>query len=247
MSQVFARYFTAQYKNYMQDIPFWIKLADTYPGGVLELGCGSGRVLFQLTALGHPVTGIDNDPEMLTLAQLNNSQAESGNVILLQADISNFDLQRRYSLVISPCNTFSYLNNGQVRTSLACIHRHLHGDHMLALDLPNPDFLLHTPVDPHEPVDSFIEPCSGNPVQVSAIQIIQPDRQRVDMTWYYDELLPDGIIKRLELPIIYYLRRPAELEDMLKQAGFAGVSFFGGYEQQALGPDSERMVVLARS
>lgn len=33
---------------------------------ILELGCGTGRILRPLAALGHPVTGVDEAPEMLS-------------------------------------------------------------------------------------------------------------------------------------------------------------------------------------
>ena len=32
---------------------------------ILELGCGTGRLLRPLAASGHPVTGVDESPEML--------------------------------------------------------------------------------------------------------------------------------------------------------------------------------------
>jgi SAM-dependent methyltransferase len=36
------------------------------PGAsILELGCGTGRILRPLAALGHPVTGVDDSPDML--------------------------------------------------------------------------------------------------------------------------------------------------------------------------------------
>jgi SAM-dependent methyltransferase len=36
------------------------------PGAsILELGCGTGRILRPLAALGHPVTGVDESPDML--------------------------------------------------------------------------------------------------------------------------------------------------------------------------------------
>ena len=36
------------------------------PGdAILDIGCGTGRIAGPLAALGHPVTGIDNSPEMI--------------------------------------------------------------------------------------------------------------------------------------------------------------------------------------
>jgi SAM-dependent methyltransferase len=36
--------------------------------GVLELGCGTGRILRRLAELGHSVVGVDESPDMLAYA-----------------------------------------------------------------------------------------------------------------------------------------------------------------------------------
>ncbi len=62
---------------------------------VLDLGCGTGALAEPLSALGHPVTGVDNSPEML--AHLH--QAEG-----VLADIASLDLARRFDVVILASN-----------------------------------------------------------------------------------------------------------------------------------------------
>jgi glycosyltransferase involved in cell wall biosynthesis len=48
-----------------RDLPFWESLAAKIGDPILELGCGTGRVLHTLAGLGYTVTGLDYDPDML--------------------------------------------------------------------------------------------------------------------------------------------------------------------------------------
>jgi SAM-dependent methyltransferase len=63
----FARYYDADYRNYDADVDLILTLADESAGGpILELGCGTGRVLLPLAdAQGHAVTGVDISPALL--------------------------------------------------------------------------------------------------------------------------------------------------------------------------------------
>lgn len=54
-------------------------------GRVLDVACGTGRHLYGLHALGHPVTGVDRSPEAIAaLGELARAGAE-----IVQADIEN--------------------------------------------------------------------------------------------------------------------------------------------------------------
>ena len=47
------------------DIPFYLEYAAKYPGDILELACGTGRVALVLAQNGHQVYGIDLSGSML--------------------------------------------------------------------------------------------------------------------------------------------------------------------------------------
>ena len=52
--------------GYAADLPTWRALAEEAGGpGVLDLGCGTGRVAIDLAARGHDVTALDADPELV--------------------------------------------------------------------------------------------------------------------------------------------------------------------------------------
>jgi SAM-dependent methyltransferase len=51
-----------------RDVPFWARMASATSGPVLELGCGTGRVILPLARAGVPLVGIDRSAAMLARA-----------------------------------------------------------------------------------------------------------------------------------------------------------------------------------
>ena len=52
----FARFYDEDYRNYNDDVDAIVHLAQEMDGPVLELGCGTGRLLLPLSVTGLPVT-----------------------------------------------------------------------------------------------------------------------------------------------------------------------------------------------
>ena len=124
------------------DVNFYVEEAQAMEGNVLELGCGTGRVLIPVARLGKEVTGVDNSPRMLGICQ---KQLESEppevrrNVTLVQADMRDLNLGRRFSLVMIPFRPMQHLVavSDQIAT-LQAIHRHLEPGGLLVFDVFNP-------------------------------------------------------------------------------------------------------------
>src|SRR6476646_3775781 len=98
-------------------------LARSVDGAVLELGVGSGRVALPLARRGHEVVGIDTSASMLDAAQaqLKGVRLRRGSLLLLEADMTNFDLQRQFGLVFAAANTFQHMLT--TREQLTCLQR----------------------------------------------------------------------------------------------------------------------------
>jgi SAM-dependent methyltransferase len=89
------------------------------PGAsVLELGCGTGRILRPLAALGHPVTGVDDSPDML---------ARSPDLPTICSPIRALRLDRAFDVVLL-ASTLINADPGTRRGFLAAVRRHLRGD-----------------------------------------------------------------------------------------------------------------------
>ena len=57
-----AHYYDLTHADLTDDIDFILSLAQAVNGPILELGCGSGRLLLPLARAGFTVTGVDNSP-----------------------------------------------------------------------------------------------------------------------------------------------------------------------------------------
>ncbi|MBV8313756.1 MAG: class I SAM-dependent methyltransferase [Planctomycetaceae bacterium] len=49
----------------LNDLAFWLELAGRRGGPILEVACGTGRVLLPIARSGVPIDGVDLSPEML--------------------------------------------------------------------------------------------------------------------------------------------------------------------------------------
>ena len=85
---------------------------------ILELGCGTGRILRPLAALGHPVTGVDDSPDML---------ARSLDLPTVRSSIQLLRLDRRFDAVLLASNMIN-ADPGTRQEFLATVRYHLHRD-----------------------------------------------------------------------------------------------------------------------
>jgi SAM-dependent methyltransferase len=83
--------------SYAVDLDCWLGLADDYDGPILDVGAGTGRLALTLAERGREVTALDNDPELLAALT---ARDLDGEVTTLCADAREFDLPRRFGLII---------------------------------------------------------------------------------------------------------------------------------------------------
>jgi SAM-dependent methyltransferase len=243
----FARYFDAQYRTFGQDIPLWLLLAAEHSGPIIELGCGTGRVVQALIQAKHHVIGIDLDHHMLARAQNNLAPFFQQNSCLVQADIQTFAFDVSFNLAIASMNTLSTFDDPGLMASFANISGQLAPEGLLAFEISNPAVESFKGVDPDEPLTAFVEPESGNPCQVYAQRIEGPTQDQVEILWHYDELFADGSTQRFSLRRKYFLRSKEKVQEFLDRANYTVVAAYGDYERSPLEEDSETMIIVARA
>ena len=232
----------AHHNQHLDDLPFWLKLAGQTGGSVLELGCGTGRVLLPLAKAGQQVVGIDRSLAMLKFAK---SMAKEIDITprLVAADIRRFHLNNRFSLIILPCNTYSTLDKEDRQSCLECVRQHLPAGGSFALSIPNPDNLRGLPAcSKAEPEEEFLHPYSGNPVQVSSAW--QRTRQLFIITWIYDHLLPDGQVERFSETVAHHLAPTAEYLDEIRSAKLEIIHLYGDFDCSEYSQDSPYLICV---
>ena len=92
--------------QYSADLELWDELAAREPGPVLDVGAGTGRVSLVLAALGHDVTALDREPELLDAL---GARRGGERVRTAVADARDFALDRRFGLILVPMQTIQLL------------------------------------------------------------------------------------------------------------------------------------------
>ena len=111
------------------DVAFYLEEAKRAGSTVLELGCGTGRILIPIAAAGVEVIGLDASERMLSIAQQKVAALEretQNRIRLVEQDMRSFDFGCRFSLIMIPYRAFLHLLTVEdQKETLACIRAHL--------------------------------------------------------------------------------------------------------------------------
>ena len=231
------------------DLPLYLDLARRQGSRVLEVACGSGRVLVPLVAAGSDVVGIDASPHMLSIAR-EKLEARDLNARLLQADMRSFDLEHKdFDLAIVAVKSFAYLTEPEDQlTCLKNIHAHLRPGGMLAIDLLHPR-LEWISAQSGSMRDDLLQHVPERGITLSRIEsVVSNDlaRQVRVIRSIYETVDDHGrvIDKRfVEWPYRWMYR--FEAEHLLRRAGFEAVEVYGGYACQQFVSESPTMLFVA--
>ena len=129
-----------------QDVGFYVEMAKQSAGPVLELGCGTGRVLVPIARAGIEIVGVDPSAHMLAVCRDKLSrepQVVQSRVRLVEGDMRRIALDRQFPLVTTPYRSFQHLLT--VEEQLSClnsIREHLTPEGRLVLDVFNPSLAM---------------------------------------------------------------------------------------------------------
>ena len=233
------------------DVEFWTDLSRSAGANVLELACGTGRVVIPLARAGVQVTGLDISPYMLEVARRKLSN-EPRDVIervgLVEGDMRSFELGRTFGLVFVAFRSFqALLTRADQRACLECSARHLKRGGLLALHVFNPRLSRLTAETPvHEEREDFEGP-DGMHVSWSGETTYDFAEQILRSVWRYQRTAADGTVTESEhvLKLHYFFR--FEMEWMLEACGFEVETLYGGFDRSPFAADSSEMIFVARS
>lgn len=243
-----ARYYDLENAGFTEDLDFWLELAEAYGSPVLELGCGTGRVLLNLARRGHAVTGVDNSPEMLARLDARLQTASHRHLAqpptLLQASMDDFETPQRFRLAIMPFNTFMHLLTPEAQlAALARIRQHLAPGAVLALDVINPAEAYAAQETGLTLERTFAD--GDRTVQQFASVALDRAAQLARITWLYDSTASDGGLQRTIVPLTLRYTFPGEMRLLLERCGFTVTHLYGDYDRSPYADGAPRLLVLA--
>ncbi len=248
---VIAPFYDIEHAHFTEDLDLYRDYAEVHGpyGPILELACGSGRLLLPLAREGYELTGVDSSARMLALARQQSEQAGvNSHVTLVQQDIRTLHLEQRFRLAFVALGSFAHIaTRKEQQQTLAALRAHLATGGLFILDISNADArymeglsgqLLHQGTW-HYPGDTllthFVSPASSTSGHL------------LELTHFYDQYRQGGPLTRTVIATHLYLFERSETELLLEQAGFAIKDVYGNYDLSPFENSSPRMIFIAEA
>jgi ubiquinone/menaquinone biosynthesis C-methylase UbiE len=231
------------------DVNFYLRRARRAGGRVLEIGCGSGRISLSLARSGIQVTGIDNSTGMLALAREKLAREDERireRVELIESDVRELDLGRRFDLIIFPFNSFMYLYTPEDQTrALTAIRKHMTDDGLFILSLfvPTPEITTFIPG-----VMNFQwkkKHPGGGEVYCWELKDVDTFYQLASARLIVDWVKPGGEVKRYVQEQTFRYFTHYEFSHLLERRGFFVLEMLGDFKSEDLGPGHRDMIFVA--
>ena len=240
----YSEIYDAEYDDYTHDVKFYVKKALAAPGPSLELGCGTGRVLLELAKAGCVVAGLERSEPMLARLREKLALQEAkvrSRVQLFQGDMCDFDLKQEFGLVYLPFREFMHLMKVTEQLAcLSCIHRHLHPEGNLVINLYDYDLPLiagQNGLDvavKRQPTGDYTDAATGHRVILTSASAYRWDDHSLHEERFYDRIDESGVVvERRIVPLVQRWFTRYELQHLFYRGGFRVVSLKGGYFGEA--------------
>jgi ubiquinone/menaquinone biosynthesis C-methylase UbiE len=246
---VIAPFYDIEHARFDEDVDMYRNFAELSGGAILELACGSGRLMIPLAEDGYEVTGVDSSQKMLALAQqaVKDAGVEK-RCTLVRQDIGELQLERKFRLAFIGLGSFAHVTTRAAQQkSLAAVRAHLSKGATFIVDISNADArymedlggqVLHQGTWQGEDGRYFTHFVS--PATATA-------RHLLELTHFYDVHQQGGTVERTVVTTSLYLFERGEMELLLEGAGFKVKEVYGDHDLGPFSLESPRMIFVAEA
>ncbi len=252
----FAYYYDLYYTQVTTDRNFYFEIAELFDERprILELACGSGRLMLPLLEAGYSVTGLDISEDMLRLAGA--KVAKLSPEIAQRARLLHGDMRypaevlggATFDLIILGFNSFQHLHSeAEQLDCLRAVRQLLASDGLFVIAMDNSD-----PDD--QPDDkkmdyygSFKDPLTQSVISLFVSATDYPHHQQRTRRHQFYEKVTGGsneLVCDVTLKLRYFYRE--ELKNLLEQAGFEVVNLYGSYDFDEYTAHAPRLIYFCR-
>jgi ubiquinone/menaquinone biosynthesis C-methylase UbiE len=244
-----APFYDLEFDEFDADIELYVGYANLVGGPILELGCGTGRVLRHLATFDYQVTGLDSSESMIEIARSRlGSQVETGTIDLMHGDMR--DLKELagsdFRLVIIAVNSFLHLLTQEDQLeALRQIRNLIDRDGLLVIDVFNPTPDVLSRMADRYLFDAEWTRSNGNTVQRFSHRQLDVADQTILTRLFYDHLSESGSLQRHSTSYTMRYVHRFEMELLLRHSGFEIEGFYGSYALDPFEHDSDQIIAVA--
>lgn len=251
--QAAAQYYDLS-PHFPNDVPFYRALIPSPNADILELGCGTGRVMLGLTPYCRFYQGLDLSPAMIERCQNKLTAAGLGShkALAQEGDITRFSLDRTFDLVIAPFRVMQNLESDQEVAGLFdCIRAHLAPGGSAVLNVFKPfaekEELLRIWVRPDEQLIWEVSTSDSKLACYDRRPRLDPDTLALYPELIYRRYQGDRLVDEVVLKIVMRAYYPDQFAALIQEHGFSILNRWGGYQGEAYGEGPELVIQLGLS
>lgn len=246
---IIATWYDREHADFSADLELYRGYAEAANGPILEVGCGSGRLLIPLAAEGYALTGIDTSAVMLERCRAT-AQTWDAPVTLVQADMTDFYLsERHFALIYVALGTFNHLSSlADRRASLQTMRAHARAGATLIIDIAQAEprqiatladsgLLLHS--------GTWFEDDEVFSHSIAARPDHEPGAYR--LTHWYDRHRQDGPLTRTACETTLSIIGYTEMILLLESTGWHLRRTFGDHDLSEWDEQAPRLILLAQA
>ena len=239
-----ARYYDYQ-ATAPDDAAFYISLIPSPEATILELGCGTGRVLIPLVDHCSYIHGIDISEAMLAFCRkkLHATRVSKKRAIVQAGDITDLNLKRTFDLITAPFRVFQNLETDEeVDGFFRTVRSHLSdiGTCILSAFKPLSKETMATDWAGEKENLSWEAPIEGGRIVCHDRRLrVDLDRQIAYPELIYRRYRGATLVDEAVLPLVMRYYYPDEFEKMIEDRGFRILGRWGGYEDEPYGEGPE--------
>lgn len=231
------------YVNVDFDIPFFLKETENAKGEILELMCGTGRVSIPLLKAGRQMVCVDYSKGMLDSFE-QKIQNKNYSVNLVQMDVANLNLNRKFGLIILPFHSFTEIISTDLQIkALQSISSHLDDDGVFILTLQNPRTRLKLADGITRVIGKF--PIEENRQMIILYMNQYNESDKIVSGFQFYEIYDSNniMIEKRFLNINFKPITDSELRDMIKSADLEIADIYGDYSYSNFDEESSNFMI----
>jgi SAM-dependent methyltransferase len=252
---VIAKYYDGAYaaKLDLVDLPFYLDLAEQTGGPVLEIACGTGRVLLPIARKGIEICGVDNSLPMLEVLHRNlarEPQEVCQRITVHEGDMRTFRLNRKFPLVMIPFRPMQHMFTVEDQVAaLRTAAAHLADTGTLAFDVFYPKFdMIWARVGEEVPEMEWTP--SSDPSKLVRRFFRKDAIDKINQTFSFTFVFRtyqwgDLILEETEAFRLCYYTYP-HLRALFRLAGLEPVAEYGSFAKTPMDNTAEQMIFLLR-
>lgn len=218
--KIFSDFYDIYVGKFSEDLEFY-QTNCAKSDKIIEIGCGTGRILEYFLKSEYSIDGLDISQEMLDKAEAKLGKwIKNGKLNLFRHDFTSGKLNDKYDKALVSFYTFNYLID-KPDEFLKNVYDSLNHNGLLLMDLFYPNSLYNNSID-NKWIDKEYK-IDGNSIKIRDNRHVNNNIERRQQIFHIN----DSEIK-IDTDRKYYT--PEEMKTFLNESGFKDIKFALGYD-----------------